>query len=135
MASIALQPIRMREAMLHVEADSYEQQINEVRFVPQAGFDWDRGEAAQYEFPHPAPARWLLQLGFVQDLATPNSLTTYLLEHTCQDKVVTFTVPGIVVAATVLIMPAAFGGTINQIPVATATLPMYGPPDMTPEAA
>lgn len=133
MADIGLHPIRMREATLHVEADSYTQTVNEVRIVPESPFAWATPFAhPDASFPLRMGTRWVAQLGFVQDLSTPGSLSTYLIEHAAQRKVITFAVPGMTVAATVMLLPGAFGGVIGQIPVATVSLPLYGAPDFTP---
>lgn len=128
MSTIGLAPIRMREATLAVGADDYTTQVNQVIFTPQPQWDWVHTYFEQR--PYLTHVRWVVSLGFAQDLTTPGALSTYLIEHAGQEKVVTFSVPGRVVAATVLILPAEFGGVVNQVPAAVVTLPLYGAPDM-----
>ena len=132
MATIGLQPINMRDATLAIEADDYSVSINQVLFVPRPEYIWITPYLEVNSFPAPTTTVWTVSLGYAQDLTTAGALSTYLLEHAAQQKVVTFTVPGMVVAATVLILPGQFGGVINQIPAATVTLPLYGPPDLGP---
>lgn len=133
MAEIGLAPIRMRDVDFRIEADGYRASVNEVRFVPQYEWEWGDYEGSYTSTPFNTRRRWVAQLGFVQDFATPGALSLYLIEHAAQDKVVTFTAQGVVVAATVMILPAAFGGVMGQIPVSAAVLPLHGEPDLSPQ--
>ena len=131
MSAIGLAPIRMREATLAIEADDYTTSINQVIFTPQADVAWERPLATEDFAPYVLGVKWSVALGFAQDLTTPGSLSTYLIEHAGQQKVVTFEIPGRVIAAAVLILPAQFGGVANQIPAAVVTMPLYGQPNIT----
>lgn len=135
MPEIGVAPIRMRDADLRIAADGYKAQVNQVIFTPEPTLLWSETYTdSDRPLLLPDRTRWTVQIGFVQDLTTPGSLSTYLIEHAAQQRVLTFTIPGVVVAATVLIIPAGFGGVMGQTPVATATLPLYGAPDLTPGA-
>ena len=129
MSEIDLAPIRMREARLTVEADDYTVSINQVIFTPQVEYGWERGQSVFGDKPRLVAVRWTVALGFAQDLATPDSLSMYLLMHTGAEREIAFEVPGRRVTATALILPAQIGGVANQIPASVATLPIFGAPD------
>lgn len=125
------QPIRMRDLTLSIEADDYTASINQAVLTPNpvlawAGFDNFRAHLIRTD--------WQVSLGFVQDWAA-GSLAIYLVEHAGQYKTITLEVPGRVIAATVLILPAQLGGVANQIPASVATLPVVGEPDFEAEPA
>lgn len=130
MSTIGLAPIRMREATLAIEADDYTTSIDQVIFTPQPEILWETDLSTTDASPHLVRTVWSLSLGYAQDFTTPLSLSMYLIEHAGQQKTVTLEIPGRVVAATVLIVPAQLGGVVNQIPAAVVTLPMYGQPSL-----
>ena len=121
--------VDLRHATLHVDADDYTMSVDQVRFIPTPEvldttvFDTIGREAVL------GRCGWSVQVGFVQDLTDPASFALYLVQHAGQQRTVTFEVPGRVIAATVLILPAQLGGQVNTIPASVVTMPVYGAPD------
>lgn len=121
-------PVDLRNATLHIDADDYTLSVDQVRFTPVNEYLTER----LYGSPDRAfliRTNWSVQVGFVQDYTNPDSLALYLIEHAGQEKTITFEVPGRVIAATVLVLPAQLGGVANTIPAAVVTMPVYGAPD------
>ena len=121
--------VDLRHATLRVEADDYTMSVDQVRFIPTPEllnttvFDTIGREAVL------GRCGWSVQVGFVQDLTDPESFALYLVQHAGQQRTITFEVPGRVIAATVLILPAQLGGQVNTIPASVVTMPVYGAPD------
>lgn len=130
MSTIGLAPIRMREATLAIGADDYTISVDQVIFTPQPEIGWSRTECDVAGRPYIAGVKWYVSVGFAQDFTSPLSLSTYLVENAGQQRTITLEVPGRVVSATVLILPAQLGGVANQIPASVVTLPVYGEPSL-----
>lgn len=122
-------PIDLRRATLHIDADDYTLSVDQVRFVPTFETEWFTPHNGTNSMPFVGVFRWFVQVGFVQDYTNPDSLAVYLIEHAGQNKTITFEIPGRVIAATVVIVPAQVGGVANTIPAAVVTMPVHGSPD------
>lgn len=129
MAVIGLQPIMLKDATFTVAADNYTASITEAIFVPQVEWMWQDCLAAPSS-PYFVRARWVCQLGFVQDLATPGALSRYLITNAAQTKTIVLTpkAGGPTVTADALILPAPIGGVPNQQLTASVVLPLFDEP-------
>ena len=130
MSTIGLTPIRMLEVTVAIEADDYTTSVNQVILTPDTVAGWGRGLSEMDASPHLVGVRWSVAIGFAQDLATPGSLSVYLVENAGQRRRVQLTAAGRTITVDALILPAQIGGVANQIPAAVVTMPIYGAPTL-----
>lgn len=136
MASIGIAPFVLKDMILSVGTDSYEQAVSSVQFVPSSStVTWQGGTPASTFTDQTTPS-WTCTLGYAQDWTTVNSLAQYLLANAGQQKAVVFKPQGIATgkpsfAATLIIAPGPIGGDVNTVQVATVTLGVIGAPVKT----
>ena len=131
MAVIGLQPIMLKDATFTVAADDYTASITQALFVPQVEWGWAERMATP-PVPYFIRARWVCQLGYVQDLSTPDALSRYLIAHAAQVRTIILTpkAGGSTVTADVMIVPGPIGGVPNQQLTATVVLPLFEEPTL-----
>lgn len=124
MAKITVNPLFLKDVVMSLGTDSYEQALNQVAFTPSASqqtFTSLDGTT----FTDTSPATWTCQIGYVQDWETANSLAQYLLEHEGETVMATFkprSGSGPSFTSTLSITPGAIGGQVGQAATTSVTL-------------
>lgn len=139
MATIAVQPIVLKDVLLTVGTDNYEAHVSEVVFEPSTSIQTWQGLTPTATFTDATGATWTCKLTFAQDWATANSLSKYLFDNEGTTKAVKFkpkkpatgTAP--TWSATVVIVPGSIGGTVNTFATASVVLGVQGKPALTVE--
>lgn len=130
MATIALTPFGLTDAVVKVAADNYEAAISAIEFVPTVPTFNFTGltPASVYNFAG-SPA-WVVNLSGAQDWATATSLSNYLLANAGKTVKMQFAPikGGKAFEANVTLVPTTIGGTVNTVPVFSVTLQVQGQP-------
>lgn len=133
MVDIAVAPIVMKNSSLLVPTDDYAAHVSAVTITPTAPtFSWT-GLAGNV-FNAAGAATWVCVFQYAQDWVTANSLSQYL--HANEGNIITVTFrpveggPGATVP--LIVVPGAYGGAVNTVAVATATLPCTAKPTLVP---
>lgn len=129
MTSIGLQAIQLQDATLIVEEDDYTASVNEVTIAPEVIWEWWE-RLSSPTVPVYLETRWTATIGYAQDLATPGSLTRYLLENAGAVRTLVFTpsAGGSSVSVEAMLVPGPIGGPSGQILTGTVTLPLFDAP-------
>lgn len=133
MAVIALTtPYSLKNATLSIAADDYTAAVSQVEFTPATSTSTWRSIGGDVRKAQ-AIAEWSCTVGLAQDLAS-TGLLRYLLDNDGQEKVAVFTpvTAGPTITATLVITPAAIGGTAGpDLATSSATLAVVGKPTFT----
>lgn len=133
MATIAVEPLVLKDYTLKIGADNYEAALSQVSLVPSSSTITWSGPIGS-DFTDVGPTTWTCQLGYVQDWRTPTSLSRYLLEHEGQTVAAVFEPssdpdePAFEVD--LIITPGQIGGTTRQFAATTVTLGVHGKPSL-----
>lgn len=136
MASIAVAPFVLKDALFTVGTDSYEQHVSSVTFTPATSPVTWQGLTPAAAFSDAGNPIWTCTLSFAQDWTTTNSLSQYLLTNAGTQKVVVFKPLGAttgkpIFTATLLLVPGPIGGDVNTVQVASVTCGVVGAPVKT----
>jgi hypothetical protein len=143
MATIAVNPILLKDTIFAVAADRYEAAVSTVEFVPSSSIVSWKGLTPSAVFTGVTSSTWTVNLTYAQDWSTTNSLSQYLFNNEGKSVVVKFipqtaavsttTVPTF--TATVFIVPGSVGGAIDGFASASVTLAVVGKPTITTAVA
>ena len=134
MATIAVQPIYLKDVLLTVGTDGYEKHVSGVTFTPTVASATWKGLDPEAVFTNVGASTWMVQLDYAQDWDTADSLSAYLFENEGNQVTLTFQpVNGTsgTWTASVIIVPGAVGGAVDSYAVATVSLPVQGKPSYT----
>lgn len=133
MATPPVVPLVLRDCLLTIDVDNFEKHVSGVKWTPDVPMEDWRGVSPGTGFSEPGEPRWSIQLPYVQDWQTPNSLADYLHSHIGQSVVMTFTpikagAGGLwKFTATVRIVPGAIGGERDRFADERVTFPSTPP--------
>lgn len=130
MALIAAAPFALTNATLKVDANNYETSVSSVEFVPTVpSFGW-KGLTPAAVFNFPGSATWVANIAGIQDWATTDSLSSFLLENAGETVDMDFypSAGGPGFRATVTLVPGAIGGAVDTVPVISVSLQVQGEP-------
>lgn len=128
MATIAVEPIVLKNALLSIGLDNYEKHVSSVELVPapvSQMFDGLGGNSHVIS----GITKWTANITFAQDWTTVDSLSKYLFNNQGQTKAMMFAPQngvGDAFLATVLIQPGSIGGAVDSVSVTTVSLPVEG---------
>jgi hypothetical protein len=132
-ANIAPVPIVLNDIVLNIGTDNYEAAVSKAELVPTTPVAKWKGMAPTAVHQLVGSTEWMLNLDFAQDHATANSLSQYLLTNSGTQKEVTLkpkkgttTAPTYKITATLI--PSSIGGSVDQVAVASVSLPCIGQP-------
>lgn len=136
MATIAVAPFVLKDALFKVGTDNYEAHVSSVTFTPQMSPVTWQGLTPASAFSDASNPVWQCTISFAQDWTTTNSLAQYLLTNAGQQKTVVFNPQGAttgkpVFTATLIIAPGQIGGDVNTVQTATVTMGVVGAPVKT----
>lgn len=124
MATIALNPLALKDVVMSLGTDDYVKHVNGVTFTPtSSSYSWTGLDGTTYT--DTTPATWVCALAYMQDWETVNSLSQYLLEHEGETVTATFkprSGSGPSFTSTLTITPGAIGGQVGAYATATASL-------------
>jgi len=129
MATIAVEPIVLKNSLFTVGTDDYQKATSTVELVP-APVSQNFDGLGDNHVVIPGKTKWTANISFAQDWSTPNSLSRYLFNHQGESVLVHFQpVDGVgdTFAATCLIQPGSIGGAVDSVAVTTVTMPISGP--------
>ncbi|MFC5930205.1 hypothetical protein D6T64_05635 [Cryobacterium melibiosiphilum] len=138
MASIAVNPLVLKDVVLTFGTNSYEEHVSNVTFTPTASVLTWKGLTPTSVHSAVTTATWAAALTYVQDFETADSLAVYLFNNEGEEVNVTFkprSGSGPSFTATLTITPGAIGGAIDAYSEATVTLGCKGKPVLVPAAA
>lgn len=124
MATIAVQPLVLKDVLLTIGTDNYEAAASSVVFTPSSSPTTWAGLNGETH-TDTSLATWTCDLTYVQDWETANSLSQYLLTNEGDSVSVTFkpkSGSGPSFTATVSITPGAVGGTVNSFAETSVSL-------------
>ena len=133
MAAIAVAPLYMKDVTLTIGTDTYEKHVSGVTITPSASSATWKGLNPAATFTDVSSTTWTLDLTYVQDWDTTNSLSKYLLANAGSTKTIVFkpksaNTPTVTVSA--IITPGAIGGQIDSYAESTVSLPVSGQPTL-----
>jgi hypothetical protein len=130
MATIAVQPFALTDAVVKVAADNYEAAVSAIEFVPNVATFSFAGLTPAAQFNFAGSPSWVVNLSGAQDWATATSLSNYLLANAGKNVEMQFAPikGGKAYKATVTIVPTTIGGSVNTVPVFSVTLQVQGQP-------
>lgn len=125
MASIAVQPLVLKDVTLTLGSNGYEKHVSSVTFTPKSSTISWQGLTPSAKFTDVTAAEWTCVLEYVQDWDTNNSLSKYLFANEGTTVAATFKpksggTPSF--AANLVITPGAIGGKVNTYATTTVTL-------------
>jgi len=132
MATIAVKPIVLKDALLTIEADNYEAHVSSITVTPTVSTQTWKGITPAASFSDSTSPVWVAALEYAQDWETPDSLARYLFEN--QGATVTalfqpkkgsglpeFTVD-------LVITPGPIGGAVDAFMTGSVSLGVSGQP-------
>lgn len=136
MATIAVAPFVLKDALLTIATDNYEKHVSGVVFTPQMTPVTWQGLTPDSAFSDASSPTWTCQMDYAQDWKTTNSLAQYLLTNAGLQKVAVFKPQGAttgspIFTATLIIVPGPIGGTVNTVQTGTVTMGVIGSPVKT----
>lgn len=136
MATIAVAPFVLKDALLTIGVDNYETNVSSVKFTPSASAVTWQGLTPASAFSDAASPVWTCTLAYAQDWKTANSLAQYLLANAGAQKVCVFKPQGAatgspVFTATLILVPGEIGGDVNTVQVSSVTCGVVGAPAKT----
>lgn len=136
MAVIDLVPLVLRDLLATIAGSDFKHAVGAATFTPTTQtVAWVGGGGKTFQ-DVTAPT-WVLDLTYVQDWDTPESLARYLYEHAGETVEMTFqprSGDGPSFTAQVTIVHGAIGGNVGQNATATVQLPCTGAPVLVPAA-
>lgn len=134
MAQINVQPLYLKDVVLTVDGDTYEKHVSGVTFTPSVSTATFKGLESDAVFTQASNASWTVDLTYVQDWDTADSLSAYLFNNAGSEITLSFlpqTGSG-TWSATVIVVPGAVGGQVDAYATSTVSLPVQGQPTYTP---
>lgn len=134
MATIAVQPIYLKDVLLTVGTDGYSKHVSGVTFTPSVATATWKGLEPTAVFTNVGASTWMVDLSYAQDWNTADSLSAYLFANEGEEITLTFQpIDGVsgTWTATVILVPGAVGGSVDSYAVATVSLPVQGKPAYT----
>ena len=135
MASISVTPLYLKDVTLTVGTDSYEKHVSSVTLTPSnATASW-KGLNPAATFTDAGTPTWTLDLTYVQDWETADSLSAYLFNNAGSEITLSFkpeSGAGGTFSATVIVVPGSIGGQVDSYATSTVSLPVQGQPSYTP---
>ncbi len=136
MTQVPVAPIVLKDVRLIIGTDNYEKHISKAVLNPSTSIEkkkWQGGTPTATFTDVATPVTdWTLELDYVQDWDTPNSLCNYLLTNAGQEKAAKLQpkagAAGKTFGVTVTIVPGPMGGPIGDYPAGTVSLPVTGQP-------
>lgn len=131
MASIAINPVYLKDVVFTVAADGYEKHVSSVTFTPSTSTAQWKGLTPSAVFTNTSAATWVCDLEYAQDWTTTNSLSKYLFNNQGNTIAVTFQPTngeGDVFEADVIVVSGAIGGAVDGYATTTVSLPVQGAP-------
>lgn len=125
MATIAVVPLVLKDVTINLGSNGYEKHLSSVTFTPKANvIEW-QGLTPTAKFTDISPASWTVELEYVQDWETTNSLSKYLFANEGTTVAATFKpksagAPSF--AANLIITPGAIGGKVGAYATTKVTL-------------
>lgn len=137
MATIAVNPLVLKDVVLTLGTDAYQKHVSGVVFTPKgSSISW-QGMTPDAKFTDVAAADWTCDLSYVQDWETEDSLSRFLFEHegeTIEAEFKPRSGSGPTFTADLVITPGAIGGQVNSYATTTASLGCNGRPVLVPAA-
>lgn len=137
MAQINVQPLYLKDVILTVDGDTYEKHVSGVTITPSVATATFKGLEPSATFSQASSATWTVDLTYVQDWETADSLSAYLFNNAGEEVTMSFkpeSGAGGTFSATVIIVPGAVGGAVDAYATSTVSLPVQGQPSYTPAA-
>lgn len=137
MADIAVTPLYLKDVVLTVDGDTYEKAVSSVTFTPSISTATFKGLDPAATFTEAGSASWTIDLEYVQDWDSADSLSAYLFNAAGDSVTLSFkpkSATGGTWSATVVIVPGAVGGAVDAFATTTVSLPVQGQPVYTPAA-
>lgn len=135
MADIAVTPLYLKDVVLTVDGDTYEKAVSSVTFTPSISTATFKGLDPAATFTEAGSASWTIDLEYVQDWDSADSLSAYLFNAAGDSVTLSFkpkSATGGTWSATVVIVPGAVGGAVDAFATTTVSLPVQGQPVYTP---
>lgn len=135
MAEIVVNPLYLKDVTLTVDGDTYEKAISSAAFTPSVTTATFKGLSIDAVFTEAGAATWMVDLTYVQDWDTADSLSAYLFANQGSEVTLSFkprSGSGGTWAATVIIVPGSVGGAVDSYATSTVSLPCQGQPVYTP---
>lgn len=135
MATINPTPLYLKDVILTVGSDQFEKAISNAAFTPTVPTATFKGLSDDAVYTQAGAASWMVDLTFVQDWDSADSLSAYLFNNQGEEVTLTFkpkSLTGGTFSATVVIVPSSIGGAVDTYATSTVSLPMVGQPSFTP---
>lgn len=135
MATIAVVPVVMRQALLQVATDNYEKHVEQAQLTPSVKAARFKGIDGSVATDSSIP-EWTLELSFAQDWSTASSLSQYLLTNAGLQKTVVLSPYGSTTGKPkytidVIVQPGPIGGKVDEMMLGNVSLPCIGQPVRT----
>lgn len=137
MATIAVNPLVLKDVVLSLGTDNYQSSVEQVAFTPSASSITWTGLALNTH-TDVSTATWTCALTYVQDWETEDSLSRFLFDNEGSEIAATFTPrtgSGPSFTADLIITPGSIGGNVNAYAKATVTLGVKAKPVLVPAGA
>lgn len=136
MATIPVQPLMLKNAVVTVASDDFTAAFTSVTFEPSPEWEWVDVFLGP-SVPVLSRVRWECRLGYLQDLTNLDSWTRFLTNNAGLSVDMTFTPQafGEIIEATVMIVPGALGGSADEQLSAEVRLPLDGSPSLQSESS
>jgi len=137
MPVVTHQPLVLKDVLLQLGSNNYENAVSNVTFTPTApSVSW-QGLTPSASFTDVGTASWAVSLTFAQDWDTPKSLSEFLFDNEGQTISATFRPKsggGSTFTVQLVITPGAIGGAVNAVAEVTVSLGAKGRPVRVPGA-
>lgn len=134
MAVLTPRPLVMKDVVLEIGTDDFRAYADSVTFTPSASSVTWSGLGGNTH-TDASTATWTLDLNYVQDWDSANSLSRFLYENEGDSVDVVFAPKsgsGPSFTAEVVITPGAIGGAVSAFATTSVTLGVNGRPELVP---
>ena len=135
MADITPAPLYLKDVILTVDGDTYEKAISSATFTPTVPTATFKGLSDDAVYTQAGSASWMVDLAYVQDWDSADSLSGYLFANQGDEVTLSFkpkSATGGTFSCTVVIIPGSIGGAVDSFATTTVSLPVIGQPTFTP---
>lgn len=135
MASIAVNPLILKDVVFSVGTDDYQAHVSSVVFTPNSSVVTWKGLTPSSVHSAGTSATWTCDLNFIQDWSSPDSLSSYLYTHAGEEVSVTFqpiSGSGPSFTATLIVADGAIGGAVDTFGETSVSLGSKGKPVLVP---
>lgn len=130
MPAIAVEPLILKDCLLTIGANDYQASVSSAKFTPSGGVQTWKGLTPAAVYTSADTPTWTLDMKYIQDWDTPESLSNYLYAHEGETVSAVFEpkAGGATVSASIIITSGGIGGDVDAWGEESVSMGVQGKP-------